>query len=146
MLFRRTDTRNVPLGQWLARHRAARSSEGSVSFRTENDLNSFPLREMRRHRPCSIRTTQRNPSHLISKSQSGWLNGRGLRPRAIVWKVGSTFISIKIRVVRRDKSPILFTTILVSIHAPVWGATPRYSKTRRQLRSFNSRTRVGCDP
>jgi hypothetical protein len=37
----------------------------------------------------------RKPSHLISKNQSGRLNGRGLRPSGIVWKCGrGTEISI----------------------------------------------------
>ena len=35
-------------------------------FQARNDLNSFPLREMRRHLPCSIRTSERNPSHFTS--------------------------------------------------------------------------------
>jgi hypothetical protein len=37
----------------------------------------------------------RKPSHLTSKSQSGWLKGLGLRPSVIVWKCGTgTQISI----------------------------------------------------
>ena len=32
----------------------------------------------------------------------------------------------------------------VSIHAPVWGATPPLSK-RKEPKRFNPRTRVGCD-
>ncbi len=33
----------------------------------------------------------------------------------------------------------------VSIHAPAWGATPRYFVVVDDKRSFNPRTRVGCD-
>ena len=33
----------------------------------------------------------------------------------------------------------------VSIHAPVWGATMLAIKMDKRIRSFNPRTRVGCD-
>jgi hypothetical protein len=70
-------------------------SVAMASFSAENDLNSFPLREISLLSPCSIRTSDRKPSHLISKNQSGRLNGRGLRPSGIVWKCGrGTEISI----------------------------------------------------
>ena len=70
-------------------------SVAMASFSAENDLNSFPLREISLLSPCSIQTSDRKPSHLISKNQSGRLNGRGLRPSGIVWKCGrGTEISI----------------------------------------------------
>ena len=58
----------------------------SVGGSYEKDLNSLPLREMSLHLPCSSWTRDRNPSHLISNSHSGWLNGRGLRPSGMGWK------------------------------------------------------------
>ena len=41
----------------------------------------------------------------------------------------------------RDQARIVF----VSIHAPVWGATPEVSCCICDWRCFNPRTRVGCD-
>ena len=35
--------------------------------------------------------------------------------------------------------------VAVSIHAPVWGATGGITSARENERSFNPRTRVGCD-
>ena len=46
------------------------SSAAMASLSEEKDLNSFPLREISLHFPCSSRTSERKPSHLISKSQS----------------------------------------------------------------------------
>ena len=37
------------------------------------------------------------------------------------------------------------TTIIVSIHAPAWGATQSRSATLEKARGFNPRTRMGCD-
>jgi hypothetical protein len=64
------------------------TSAAMAAFRTENDLNSFPLREISLDTPYSIRTSERKPSHLTSKSQSGCENGSRARPSGIVWKCG----------------------------------------------------------
>jgi hypothetical protein len=66
----------------------ALNSDARASFKPGKDLNSFPLREISLHLPCSTCTSERKPSHWISKSQAAWLNGRGLRPSGIVWKSG----------------------------------------------------------
>ena len=38
-----------------------------------------------------------------------------------------------------------FADLLISIHAPQWGATPRYHLTVVPIIDFNPRTPVGCD-
>src|ERR1700756_5869078 len=68
----------------------APSSPAIASLTDEKDLSSFPLREISLHFPCSIRTTERKPSHLISNSQSRWENGLRARLSASGWKDGST--------------------------------------------------------
>ena len=40
---------------------------------------------------------------------------------------------------------MIYIKSVVSIHAPVWGATPTACQSPRRI-SFNPRTRVGCDP
>ena len=37
------------------------------------------------------------------------------------------------------------TDLLISIHAPAWGATRTSKRLRLTRRNFNPRTRVGCD-
>jgi len=51
--------------------------EPIVVARKANVLNSFPLRETRRHRPLSIIAKARKPSYLFSYRKSEWSNGRG---------------------------------------------------------------------
>ena len=48
-----------------------------------------------------------------------------------------------VRLPRRKQQPF---PQQVSIHAPAWGATWAGGRFYFQLRSFNPRTRVGCDP
>ena len=65
---------------------------------------------------------------------------RGLSPRY------NPFQSTHPRGVRHDDSLFsLVYTIDVSIHAPAWGATLLPLENKRTVRSFNPRTRVGCD-
>ena len=45
-----------------------RSSKGSISFSTTNDLHSFPLHETSLHLPYSILARRRNPFHLAAIS------------------------------------------------------------------------------
>ena len=66
--------------------RVQRFGEPQASFKTAKDLNSFPLRETSLHAPCSTCTSERKPSHLISKIQSGWENGSRAGPSGMVWK------------------------------------------------------------
>ena len=57
----------------------------------------------------------------------------------------SPFQSTHPRGVRLLCQVVGFDRVLVSIHAPAWGATWRRSARYRLLQSFNPRTRVGCD-
>jgi len=59
-----------------------------ASFSEEKDLNSLPFLEMSLQRPCSILTSDRNPSHLISKNQSECEKGLRERPSVRGWKCG----------------------------------------------------------
>ena len=47
--------------------------------------------------------------------------------------------------VRRQENMRLREKILISIHAPAWGATSRYDAFRCPSGYFNPRTRMGCD-
>ncbi len=47
--------------------------------------------------------------------------------------------------VRRSGTNFINSLVLVSIHAPIWGATGRGSILIRDFKSFNSRTHMGCD-
>ena len=78
----------------VARLTAAVAYGGSADFgcngivQDKKRFEVFPFREMSLHSPCSICTSERNPSHLISKIQSGWENGSRARSRGIGWKSG----------------------------------------------------------
>src|SRR2546423_1654357 len=54
-------------------------SRASPSHSREKLLNVFPLRETSRTPPPSEWSSERKPSHLSSKSQSGWQNGARAR-------------------------------------------------------------------
>lgn len=58
-------------------------SSDNATFKAKKDLNSFPLRDISLHLPFSTNAKQRNPSYLISKIQSGWLNGSAIRLRGM---------------------------------------------------------------
>ena len=55
------------------------------------------------------------------------------------------FQSTHPRGVRRRLSDKWVTGLMVSIHAPAWGATSRCSASSTASACFNPRTRVGCD-
>ncbi len=72
---------------------------------------------------------------------------RGVRQSARDYFLGLVkFQSTHPRGVRLvDKLVRCHCCIPVSIHAPAWGATTLLAKTQVPSRSFNPRTRVGCD-
>ena len=56
------------------------------------------------------------------------------------------FQSTHPRGVRRPRLKGHVDLAQVSIHAPAWGATPRWWLSPEIRHCFNPRTRVGCDP
>ena len=67
----------------------------------------------------------------------------GLQGTAVI---GEVFQSTHPRGVRRQPLWLRPVGAGVSIHAPAWGATLQVTSQKRLPRSFNPRTRVGCDP
>ena len=55
------------------------------------------------------------------------------------------FQSTHPRGVRHQEQPYILNLLVVSIHAPAWGATRRLLLSPPLRYSFNPRTRVGCD-
>src|ERR1035437_6783027 len=72
---------------------------GRLSARAGNDLNSLPFREISLDLPLSTYASDRNPSHLISKSHSGWENGSRIRVSGMGWNCGRGIYS---NIFRRD--------------------------------------------
>ena len=59
---------------------------------------------------------------------------------------GFEFQSTHPRGVRRNNRECPLFDIVISIHAPAWGATIPVPPRSRRSSNFNPRTRVGCDP
>ena len=79
----------------VARLTAAVAYGGSADFgcngivQDKKRFEVFPFREMSLHSPCSICTSERNPSHLISKIQFGSSKGCSVMDASIgVMEVG----------------------------------------------------------
>ena len=110
-----------------------------------------PLRDVRR-RKVSIHAPAWGATPLPLKTGGG---RRGFNPRTRVgcdaWRGGlarllGVFQSTHPRGVRHAPAVSVDVLVLVSIHAPAWGATRPACRHRHRVASFNPRTRVGCDP
>ena len=71
---------------------------------------------------------------------------RGVRQQLITGQILIILVSIHAPAWGAT-SPVLekASSLIVSIHAPAWGATPRLRRSFGPSRCFNPRTRVGCD-
>ena len=109
------------------------------SFRQRNVLLHFNPRA-RVGRDFTLLTRTRATRHFNPRARVG-RDGFELLPQVVV----DVFQSTRPRGARHEGEPLTVSLVLISIHAPAWGATQFAASDAAERRHFNPRARVGRD-